>query len=106
MSNTPKLYIPPNKKLLQEEIIDKLPQGEEEKTGYDQFSQKVLITHKFADAYGWDHDQIWKKLPYPDMKEHLKLFEMLENDDNAFTGRVEAAIFKCMKRLYGKKKDK
>lgn len=70
------------------------------KGDYADFSQKALITHKLASAYGWNHDEIWKMCPYPLMKELLKLLDTLEKDQKVFISPVEAAIFKCLLRLY------
>lgn len=79
---------------------------------YSEFSEKVIITHKLASAYGWDYFQIWgsedgsvKGCPYPILKDIIKLLDMLEKDQNAFVNINEAGHYKNLLRLHPPKKD-
>lgn len=103
MANTPKLHKP--KKPPEPIEVGLIETAEQEKTGYDKYSQRALITHKFASAYGWNVHEIWKMCDYPLMKELLKLLEELEKDENAFLNINEAGMYKIAKRLYSTKKE-
>ncbi len=45
----------------------------DEEFDYDDFDEKVKITHKLAEIYGWTWKEIWEDTPYPVVKQLLQL---------------------------------
>jgi len=74
-------------------------------SGYEEFNEKDLITHRLASAYGWTYKQIWHETPYTTIKALCKILDKLEKDQDRFVSPIEAAIFKCLLRMYPPKKD-
>ncbi len=68
------------------------------KDSYEEFSERVLITHRLASSYGWTYKQIWSETPYPILKSLCKLLDKLEHDQHKFINIIEAAVFKNLKR--------